>query len=79
MSDDLTQPHDRLFKALLSHPETAGDLLQEYLPAELAALLAPTPPRFVEGSFVDEELRGYLSDRLFVTDTRGGRALLVYV
>ncbi|MBF0424064.1 MAG: Rpn family recombination-promoting nuclease/putative transposase, partial [Magnetococcales bacterium] len=63
---DLTQPHDRLFKALMSHPETAGALLSEYLPEEISALLAPLPPQFVEGSFVDEELRGYLSDRLFV-------------
>ncbi|MBF0141564.1 MAG: Rpn family recombination-promoting nuclease/putative transposase [Magnetococcales bacterium] len=48
---DLTQPHDRLFKALMSHPETAGALLSEYLPEEISALLAPLPPQFVEGSF----------------------------
>ncbi|MBF0424991.1 MAG: Rpn family recombination-promoting nuclease/putative transposase [Magnetococcales bacterium] len=77
--DDLTQPHDRLFKALMSHPDTVGDLLREYLPTELAALLTPTPPQFVEGSFVDEELRGYFSDRLFVVDTRGDKALHIYV
>ncbi len=76
---DLTQPHDRLFKALMSHPETAGALLREYLPEEISALLAPLPPQFVEGSFVDEELRGYLSDRLFVATTLSGRPLHVYV
>ncbi|MBF0426544.1 MAG: Rpn family recombination-promoting nuclease/putative transposase [Magnetococcales bacterium] len=77
--NDLTQPHDRLFKALVSHPETAGALLREYLPEEISSLLAPTPPQFVEGSFVDEELRGYLSDRLFVATTLSGKPLHVYV
>ncbi|NGZ07212.1 MAG: Rpn family recombination-promoting nuclease/putative transposase, partial [Magnetococcales bacterium] len=41
---DLAQPHDRLFKALVSHPETAGALLREYLPKEIVELLAPDDP-----------------------------------
>ncbi|MBF0418615.1 MAG: Rpn family recombination-promoting nuclease/putative transposase [Magnetococcales bacterium] len=76
---DLTQPHDRLFKALMSHPETAGALLHEYLPEEISSLLAPLPPQFVDGSFVDEELRGYLSDRMFVATTLSGRSIHIYV
>ncbi len=77
--NDLTQPHDRLFKALVSHPETAGALLREYLPEEISSLPALTPPRFVEGSFVDEALRGYLPDRLFAATTPGGEPLHIYV
>ncbi|MBF0272135.1 MAG: Rpn family recombination-promoting nuclease/putative transposase [Magnetococcales bacterium] len=37
---EISQPHDRLFKALLSSPDTAGALLRERLPPEVAELLA---------------------------------------
>ncbi|MBF0605233.1 MAG: Rpn family recombination-promoting nuclease/putative transposase [Nitrospirae bacterium] len=76
---DIAQPHDRLFKALMSHPETAGALLQEYLPPEVARLLAPEPPQLVEGSFVEENLRPYYSDRLFQTKTISGKPACFYV
>ncbi len=76
---DLTQPHDRLFKALMSHPETAGALLHEYLPVEISELLASLPPQLVDGSFVDEELRGYFSDRMFVATMLSGKPLHIYV
>ncbi|MEO5367349.1 MAG: Rpn family recombination-promoting nuclease/putative transposase, partial [Magnetococcus sp. WYHC-3] len=61
---DLAQPHDRFLKALLSAPETAGALLRERLPREIAEMLSPEPPELVEGTFVDEELHAHLSDRL---------------
>ncbi|MBF0140003.1 MAG: Rpn family recombination-promoting nuclease/putative transposase [Magnetococcales bacterium] len=76
---DLTQPHDRLFKALMSHPEIAGALLHEYLPEKISALLAPLPPQLVDGSFVDEKLRGYFSDRMFVATMLSGKPLHIYV
>ncbi|MBF0624957.1 MAG: Rpn family recombination-promoting nuclease/putative transposase, partial [Magnetococcales bacterium] len=59
---DLAQPHDRFLKALLSTPETAGTLLRERLPKEVAEMLSPDPPELVDGSFVDEELRTHLTD-----------------
>ncbi|MBF0625736.1 MAG: Rpn family recombination-promoting nuclease/putative transposase, partial [Magnetococcales bacterium] len=59
----IAHPHDLLFKALLSTPETAGTLLRERLPPEVVQLLAPEPPRLVEGSFVEEHLQPYYSDR----------------
>ena len=76
---EISQPHDRLFKALLSTPETAGALLREYLPHEVVRLLAPEPPQLVEGSFVEENLRPYYSDRLFEVKTISGRSICFYV
>lgn len=76
---EITQPHDRLFKALLSTPETAGALLQEYLPSEVARLLSPEPPKLVEGSFVEENLRPYYSDRLFEAKTISGKPVCFYI
>ncbi|MBF0162569.1 MAG: Rpn family recombination-promoting nuclease/putative transposase [Magnetococcales bacterium] len=75
---EITQPHDRLFKVLMSHPETAGTFLRESLPPEVSRLLVPEPPQLVEGSFVEEQLRPYYSDRLFQTMTISGKPLLLY-
>ncbi|MBF0425016.1 MAG: Rpn family recombination-promoting nuclease/putative transposase [Magnetococcales bacterium] len=76
---DLTHPHDRLFKALFSHPETAGHLLRQYLPSEVVALFAPETPELVEGSFVDEALLAYYSDRLFRIRTVDDKEAFIYV
>ncbi|MBF0284572.1 MAG: Rpn family recombination-promoting nuclease/putative transposase [Magnetococcales bacterium] len=76
---DLSQPHDRSLKSLLSHPERAGILLRERLPEAIACALSPEPPELVEGSFVDAELRGHLTDRLFRAKTLSGRETLLYV
>ncbi|MBF0462074.1 MAG: Rpn family recombination-promoting nuclease/putative transposase [Magnetococcales bacterium] len=76
--NEITQPHDRLFKAIMSHPETAGAFLRESLPPEVAQLLVPEPPQPVEGSFVEERLRPYFSDRLFQTRTISGKPLFLY-
>ncbi|MBF0341330.1 MAG: Rpn family recombination-promoting nuclease/putative transposase, partial [Magnetococcales bacterium] len=76
---EITQPHDRLFKVLLSTPETAGALLRERLPPEVVQLLASEPPQLVEGSFVEENLRPCFSDRLFEARTISGKPICFYV
>ena len=73
-----TQPHDKLFKALTDDPKVAGTLIRERLPADIAALLAETPPEPVEGSFIDEDLRASQSDRLFKVRTIGGEDAFLY-
>ncbi|MEO5327164.1 MAG: Rpn family recombination-promoting nuclease/putative transposase [Magnetococcus sp. THC-1_WYH] len=75
---DLTQPHDHLLKAVLADPETAGTLLRERLPGEIAALLAPDPPELVDGSFIDDELREHLTDRLYRSRLKEGGEAFIY-
>ncbi len=77
--NEIAQPHDRFLKLLLSDPVKAGTLMRERLPKEIAELLSSEPPELVEGSFVDEELRGHLTDRLFRVRTINGRVALLYV
>ena len=76
---EITQPHDKFIKLLLSDPVKAGILVRERLPKEIAELLSPEPPELMEGSFVDEELRGHLTDRLFRVRTINGRVALLYI
>ena len=74
-----TQPHDKLFKGLLDQPGTAGALLRERLPPEIASLLADDPPELIDGEFIDEALQGSQSDRLFRAHLKTGDEILLYV
>ncbi len=73
-----SDPHDKLFRALLEDPERARALLCAHLPAEIVAELADAPPEPVAGSFVDAALQGSQSDRLFRVALKDGRAAYIY-
>ncbi|WP_016800580.1 Rpn family recombination-promoting nuclease/putative transposase, partial [Vibrio cyclitrophicus] len=47
-------PHDALFKQFLTHPETAKDLLDIHLPAELREICDLTTLKLESGSFIEE-------------------------
>ena len=74
------QPHDAFFRALVDEPARADRLVREYLPPDIAALLADAPVRAVEGTFVDtDSLATSRSDRLFEARLTDGRTALLYV
>ena len=72
-------PHDSLFRAVFSDPVHAQSLLRDHLPNNIAGLLADTPPRIVDGSFVDEDLRKSQADLLMEVDLTSGGSGFVYV
>jgi predicted transposase YdaD len=74
----LTHPHDSFFKALTDDPKAAAALLRERLPSALVDQLADEAPVLVDGSFVDDSLHTWLSDRLFRLKLQGKRELFVY-
>lgn len=55
-------PHDAAFKAFLTHPATARDFIELYLPAELRAICDLSTLKLENGSFVEDSLRAYYSD-----------------
>jgi len=73
------QPHDALFRSLLEKPERAAALIRSHLPAEIAARLSEAPPRLLDGSFIDPELRESRTDRLFQVALCNGRPAFLYV
>ncbi|MCG5495683.1 Rpn family recombination-promoting nuclease/putative transposase [Ectothiorhodospira variabilis] len=77
MGNTLPNPHDTLFKALLEDPERAGALLRESLPKALTDKMSGDPQP-VDGSFIDENLRGTHSDRLFQVALQDGRTAFIY-
>jgi predicted transposase YdaD len=78
MPSRLIERHDQFFKRLLDHAGTAGALIRERLPREVAERLAPDAPELVSGSFVDKELREYHTDRLYRVRTVDGEAAFIY-
>ena len=77
MGNTLPNPHDRLFKALMEDPERAGFLLRESLPRQLTDKMVGDPQP-VEGSFIDDNLGGSYSDRLFQVTLKEGRSAFIY-
>ncbi|HUM70196.1 MAG TPA: Rpn family recombination-promoting nuclease/putative transposase, partial [Chloroflexota bacterium] len=72
-------PHDRFFRDSFGRPEIARNYLEEYLPANLLALLDLDTLILQEGTFIDESLREQQSDLLYQTRLKGdGRALFLY-
>ncbi len=71
------QPHDRLFRDMLSNSQRAMALLHDHLPKEIAERLT-SELRLQDGSFVDEALRGSQADRLFEATLTGDKPLLMY-
>mgnify|MGYP000639128713 CR=1 FL=1 len=71
-------PHDKLFRALLDDPERARSLLRDHLPAAVVGHLADALPEPVEGTFVDQALRGTQSDRLFRVPLKAGGSAYIY-
>lgn len=72
-------PHDRFFRDSFSRPEIVRNYLEEYLPADLLALLDLDTLRLQEGTFIDETLREQQSDLLYQTRLKGdGRILYLY-
>jgi len=72
-------PHDALFRALTADPVRARALLRDHMPNDIAGRLADTPPRIIEGTFVDEALRGSQSDLLMEVETETGNLAFLYV
>lgn len=73
-----SDPHDKLFRALLDDPQRAAGLLRQHLPAEIVAELADAPPEPLEGGFIDDALRGSRSDGLFRVALKDGTSAYIY-
>jgi predicted transposase/invertase (TIGR01784 family) len=80
MIEPAMQPnvHDAFFKEMLSRPEHAASLLQQILPASIAARIHFDSLAPCAGSYVDEALKERHSDLLFSVPLEG-RPALVYL
>lgn len=60
--ESIHQPHDKLFKAAVSNPETAAAFLRQHLPRALGNTFEWAALECHPGSFIDAQLRGSEAD-----------------
>lgn len=76
MKKATSTPHDAVFKTYLSHPDTARDFLQLYLPQALLEICDLRTLHLASGNFVEEDLRPYYSDILYSLQTTAGEGYI---
>ncbi|MDL1968890.1 MAG: Rpn family recombination-promoting nuclease/putative transposase [Deltaproteobacteria bacterium] len=76
---DITNPHDRFFKEVLSRKEVAKDFILHYLPADIVALLDVDSLEIRKDSFVDKELLERFSDLLYAVNLKDKGSAYVYM
>lgn len=75
---EISNPHDRFFKEVLSRQEVARDFLLHYVPANLVGLLDIDSLEIRKDSFVDKDLNEHFSDILYGVNMKQGGTSYVY-
>ena len=76
---EISNPHDRFFKDVLSRREAARDFVLYYLPADLVELLDVESLVVSKDTFVDKDLREHFSDILYQVDLKEGDSAYIYL
>ena len=80
MAEDIQHPHNLMVRAVLSDLVEARSFLQMHLSGEVSQALNWSTLKFLEGSFVDENLRGSEADFLYeVEHISGETSLWLYI
>lgn len=77
---DIQQPHDKLFRAVFSDASEAASLLRGALPDTVRDSFEWSSLARLDGTFIDQELRGSQSDLLYrVTHVATGQSVSMYI
>ena len=77
---DIHQPHDRIFRAVFSDIDEAVGLLQTALPDTIRNHFHWNTLTLLDGSFIDDEMRGSQSDLLYQVEHVGtGQPVSMYL
>jgi predicted transposase/invertase (TIGR01784 family) len=80
MAEEIHHPHDLMVRAVLSDLAEAASFLQAHLSEEVSQALNWSTLKLLEGSFVDEDLRGSEADLLYgIEPVSGEESVWVYI
>ena len=68
----LSNPHDKFFKATFSRPEIVTSFLEEYLPPAVVNALNLDTLELQKDSFIAPDLQEYFSDLLYRAQAKDG-------
>ena len=77
--EQISNPHDKFFKEVLSRQEAAVDFVAHYLPKNITSLLDVDSLEISKDTFVDKELASHLSDLLYHVDLKEKGSICVYL
>ncbi len=67
----IRQPHDKIFKRVMTDPENAVSMLKNILPAGIQKMLVLEDIRYEKDSFIPAHLKDYFSDLLTSVPVKG--------
>ena len=80
MAEEIHHPHDLMVRAVLSDLTEAASFLQAHLSEEVSQALNWSTLTLLEGSFVDEDLRGSEADLLYeIEHVLGEESVWLYI
>jgi len=65
MPDHHLNPHDRLFRSLMSNKNVATEFFMQHLPSEIKGQIQLNSLRLQRNSYIDDNLRMQVTDLLF--------------
>ena len=71
MVNNHIQPHDRLFRGLMSKPKVAKDFFEQHLPDNIKQIANLDKLKLQKGSFVNDKLRLQITDMLYKSEFNG--------
>ena len=74
--DEITQPHDKLFKETFGRKEAAISFFKEYLPAHVTKRMDWESLQLEPGSFIDEDLKDSQRDLLYSIKLKENKCLV---
>ena len=79
MSKLINNPHDKVFKKVLSQPKLAQRFFKQHLPQDMQDIVELEHLCLQKGSFVDEKLKEHLTDLLYSVPLKDGNPGYVYL
>lgn len=76
---DITNPHDKFFKAMFSRIDVARDFLLRNLPQEVSQLIIPDSIALTKDSYISHALREQFSDLLYTATLKSGQPCYFYL
>ena len=73
----LSQPHDKVFKRMLSYDAVAKDLMCQYLPHDLIAEIDWSSMKMMSPEFIDDQLHKYVADVVYYVRLRMTKAVCI--
>ena len=73
LNEDLSNPHDKLFKTVFSDPKEARSFFQSYLPETLVSTIDWSSLILIDKEFIDEDFKSSESDLLYQAQLKEGK------